>query len=70
MNETARAMLQRHMDENQWTEATLWHLVSEWLDLDPTRVKSLSGYLNDTADTEREASLDDTEGDEEGETDA
>jgi hypothetical protein len=54
----ARTMLARFLDEQGWSEATLWHLVTEWLSVEPGRVTSLSRFLNDVADTEREAALD------------
>lgn len=53
--ESGRTMLRRHMEENGWTEATLILLIADWLDLDDTRLVDLSRYLNDEADTQREA---------------
>ena len=56
--ETARTMLARHQEENGWTDTTLLLLIADWLDLDDARLIDLSRFLNDEADTEREASLD------------
>lgn len=61
--ESARTMLARHLGDNAWSEDTLLLLIADWLDLDDARLASLSDFLNDVADTEREAQAEESEGD-------